>query len=228
MALSAGAPAVTAPPPPDLPDFDGVAPFYRWLEYLSLGPMLERVRFSLIEVLPECRSALILGDGDGRFSARLLGARRGVRVEAVDLSARMLALLESRVAAQGDRARVETHRADAMQFTPRTAPDLVVTHFFLDCLEDAEVRTLVMRLTAAVAPDAHWLLSEFCVPEGWLARPAKAYIGLLYLAFRLLTGLRTRRLPDYCAALAQAGWVHVRERRYLFGLLTAQLWRRVG
>ena len=80
-------------------NFDRIARPYRWLEYLSFGPMLERCRFYRIPQLAEARHALVLGDGDGRFLARLLARNPSLHTDVIDQSPAMLRLLESRVAA---------------------------------------------------------------------------------------------------------------------------------
>ena len=67
-------------------NFDRIARPYRWLEYLSLGRALERCRFHFLPRLRDCRRALVLGDGDGRFTAKLLDANPSVQVDAVDIS----------------------------------------------------------------------------------------------------------------------------------------------
>jgi hypothetical protein len=48
-------------------------------------------------------------------------------------------------------------------------------------------------------------------------------VALLYWAFRLLTGLTIRRLPDR-DALADPEFSLIRERRFLQGLLVSELW----
>ena len=78
-----------------------------------------------MELWPTARHALILGDGDGRFTARLLAAYPEMRADAVDGSAVMLDLLRRR----SPQDRVTIHQADVRRFTPTFAPDLVVTHF---------------------------------------------------------------------------------------------------
>jgi hypothetical protein len=57
-----------------------------------------------------------------------------------------------------------------------------------------------------------------------MRQPARALIRLLYVAFRLLTGLRTSALPDYASALLAAGFTLTTHHHSLAGLLTAQLW----
>lgn len=206
------------------PNFDLIARPYRWLEYLTLGPLLERTRKHHLARLQGCSQALILGDGDGRFTARLLTSYPQLRAETVDLSGAMLELLRQRCA--GDAARLETHQTDARSYTPRNVPDLVVTHFFLDCLAQAEVEALVARLSPLLAPETLWLVSDFCVPDGPLHWPVRVYVRLLYIAFRLLTGLRTTQLPDHASPLRQCGFRLLAEHRGLFGVVTSQLWQR--
>jgi len=206
------------------PNFDRVARPYRWLEYLALGPLLERTRNHHLPRLRHRSRALILGDGDGRFTARLLAACPQMRADAVDASTTMLRLLEARCGPHT--ARLATHRADVREFQPMVTRDLIVTHFFLDCLTQAEVDALVTRIAATTAPGTLWLVSDFSIPAGPLGWVARAYVRMLYLAFRLLTGLRVTRLPDHGSALHCSGFTRIAEHRRLFGILTTELWQR--
>jgi SAM-dependent methyltransferase len=207
-----------------LPDFDGVARAYRWLEYASLGPLLERARDCHLARLSQCRHALVLGDGDGRFTARMLANMPKITIEAVDLSGVMLELLRQRCAAFQNR--VQTFQRDARTFRPLHQPDLVVTHFFLDCLTQQEVDALVARLTPNLARNALWLVSDFRIPAGALRWPAWIYIRALYFVFRILTGLRTTRLPNHPAVLERHGFTLVARQRRMFGILTSEVWQR--
>lgn len=208
------------------PNFDRVARVYRWCEYLALGSLLQRTRTCHLSRLQHCRRALVLGDGDGRFTAALLHANPTLSVTAVDHSGAMLRLLglRSHFAAP----RLQTYQADVRDYRPDAASgklDLVATHFLLDCLGQAEVDALVESVVPALAPGACWLVSEFRVPPGALRWPARLYIRSLYAAFGLLTGLRIRQLPDHAAALARVGFAPVAVQHSLFGILTAELWR---
>ncbi len=211
---------------PAAPNFDPIARLYRWMEYLSFGPALQRCRTHFLPRL-SCRSpalgtALILGDGDGRFLARLLAANPHLTADAVDTSAAMLRQLTLRAATAKTRLRI--HHTSALTFAPTAAYDLIVTHFFLDCLTQPEVDTLAQRLACFTCPNALWLISDFRIPSGPMRQPSCALIRLLYFAFRLLTGLRTTGLPDYAATLTAAGFTNAAQHHSLAGLLTTQLW----
>lgn len=208
-------------------NFDRLARFYRWMEWLSFGPWLWWCRTAFLGEMRGARRALTFGDGDGRFTARLLEVNAAVHVDAVDGSAAMLARLKR--TAGGDAGRVQTTLADAREWGSDSAGaggyDLVYTHFFLDCLTDAEVRRFAQRVAACLEQGGIWVVSEFAIPEKgagrWLALPV---VGFLYRAFGILTGLAVRRLPDYHAALREAGLRMQRERRWLGGLLVSECW----
>jgi hypothetical protein len=54
--------------------------------------------------------------------------------------------------------------------------------------------------------------------------PARIIVRTLYLAFRILTGLRTDHLPDHAAPMIEAGLVRTACQHSLAGLLTTELW----
>lgn len=212
----------------EAPNFNRLARLYRWMEYASFGPWLWWCRTAFLADLGACRRALVLGDGDGRFTARLLRENPTLHVDAVDASPAMLGALQRR--AGSNAARVRTHCTDlrAWQPLPDARYDLIVTHFFLDCLTTAECSALAIKLRPSVIDGALWVVSEFAVPSGSLGRPlARALIAFLYRAFAVLTGLAVRRLPDYESALRAAGFALQKRRDRLGGLLTSQLWTTV-
>ena len=177
------------------PNFNPLARPYRWMELFTFGPFLARTRFAFLKQLANAADALILGDGDGRFTARLLRTNPAIQIEAVDSSPAMLRLLLRRAATNA--ARVRTHHADARHFQPPNPPyDLIVTHFFLDCLTTTEIRSLAATLRTSASPHSQWLVSEFAIPPGLYGRLiARPLIWTLYRAFGLLTGLASVHSP---------------------------------
>jgi SAM-dependent methyltransferase len=213
------------------PNFDRVARIYRWAEYLSLGPMLERTRNHFLPQLSDRSCALVLGDGDGRFLARLLRQNPELHAAAIDTSATMLHLLKKRCAFAGNRIQtLQTSAADLIASEAKIiafSPDLIVTHFFLDCLLQQEAVDLAQHLAAHTSSGTLWLVSDFALPRTRILRPLAAlYIRSLYLAFRVLTGLRVTQLPDLQRALSQAGFESIARHDKLFGLVYTQIWRR--
>jgi len=208
--------------------FDRLARAYRWMEYFSFGPYLQQCRRLRIVEMTTCRHALVYGDGDGRFLAELMRRAPEIRATAVDASSKMLLRLARRLPPETP---VRLVHADALECEPARFPeapfDLVVSHFFLDCLNETEMATLLAHVNDAADEAALWVVSDFAIPQRAPARLLGAWIVRgLYLAFGLLTGLRTRRLPDHPRAMREAGWMLEDRHELLFGLLVSESWRR--
>ena len=219
---------LSSPAPPA--NFDRLARLYAPIEYLSFGRALARRRscFLADPRLGEPHSALVLGDGDGRFTAQVVKRLPKLAVTALDSSAAMLRTLEQRVRRALPSANLQSHCADArLWHPPQAGYDLVATHFFFDCLTSEEVAALVARVAPSLAPRATWLVSEFAVPEHPLWRHlASAIVRCLYIAQGVLTGSSIRRLSDHAPALRGAGFVLLERKTALGGLLRSELWQR--
>lgn len=202
--------------------FDRIAKIYRWGEYVSFGPLLALTRRAHVQALKDARHAVVLGDGDGRFTEYALRTHPALRVTAVDISARMLQLLARRCADFSDR--LVTVQADITQDVHLRGYDAVVAHFFLDCLTDSQVDAVV----AQAADATMWIVSDFEIPGGALKIPAKLLVRGLYLAFRVLTGLHTQRLPAWRESMQTHGFGQSERRTFLGGILFSEVWRRRG
>ena len=193
---------------------DRIARCYRWLEYAGFGRALERRREAFLADVSTARRVLVLGDGDGRALAALLAAAPNAQIDYVDVSARMLDLARQRAGS----VRVVYRNDDALTTPlPFAEYDLIVTHFFLDCFDEADQARLVARIARAAVPQARWLVSEFRKP-GLLVRA-------LYLFFRATTGLQTRRLVDHHPLFQCHGFRLTRSDPAWRGLLASELWR---
>lgn len=214
---------------PAAPNFNHLARLYRWLEYFSFGPLLQRSRTRFLTNLAGCRKALVLGDGDGRFSEKLLQANQDIEITAIDGSAGMIEALRRRTAHHA--SRVNTCVADLRTWRPSVSQpsgqpfDLVVSHFFLDCLTTGEISDLAGRLGPFLAPNTLWLISEFAIPQSPFGRVVAApLVSFLYRIFGLLTKLERRRLPDHANALSAKGWRCRLRDAQIRGLLISELW----
>jgi hypothetical protein len=102
---------------------------------------------------------------------------------------------------------------------------LIVSHFFLDCLDTKEVQSLALRVRESASAEAIWIVSDFAVPETLFGRViARPVVSTLYKAFGLLTGLAVRGLPNHAAALVRAEFARERRINALRGLLFSEIW----
>jgi ubiquinone/menaquinone biosynthesis C-methylase UbiE len=199
---------------------DRIARLYRWLEYAIFGNTLQQRRTAFLTDIADARRVLVLGDGDGRFLEKLVEHNPQAHVDYVDLSGHMLKLARVRAGSE----RVTYHQANALEIAlPEHEYDLIVTHFFLDCFDETGASRLVERAARAACPNARWLISEF--RRTWWSPPL---LGVLYLFFRITTGLKTRRLIDHHLLLTQHGFRMMRAESAWRGLLTSELWARAA
>jgi ubiquinone/menaquinone biosynthesis C-methylase UbiE len=208
-----------------LVNFDSVAGSYRILENLAFGRYLEHCRTLLLPLLvPEPRKALFIGEGDGRFLQRFAQRFPKTRVDVVESSARMIELAKRR-AEQFPHARF--YCEDILDGDWQGGEyDLVVTHFFLDVLSEGQLQSLVFRMKRA-AQNGYWLVSEFrqVSQPVWARWPSRFLIGVMYMFFRVTTGLRTRTIPDYEQVFIGAGMQLCARKLTLGGFLVSELWR---
>ncbi len=209
-------------------DCDRIARPYRWIEYAAFGRKLERHRFHFLPETRNSRNALLLGDGDGRFAAALARINSHVRIDCIESSACMIQVAKERLQTEQVSApeRIQFTRADALcAKLPPVHYDLIVTNFFLDCFSTTQTLVLIGTVRAACCPGAHWIISDFQRPfSGWRALYAEVWLRTMYLFFRLVTGLKTNRLPAYRAAMQSAGFVLQSSHRSMAGLICSELW----
>jgi ubiquinone/menaquinone biosynthesis C-methylase UbiE len=207
--------------------FDTLAPYYRSMELVTAGSLMQRCRTSFLAETGACRHALLLGEGPGRFLPELLRTNLRVEVTCVERSPRMIEEARSRLNAS-ELARVQFVQTDALTWQPpRNEFDLVVTNFFLDCFRPGELKELVARVSGSTTEDACWLLADFREPErGWRRWRGRIVLAVMYSFFRAVTGLSATRLTPPDGFLEAAGFRLAARRLANFGLAHSDLWLR--
>ena len=209
--------------------FDTLAPWYRGMEFVTAGGLLQRCRTSFLAETRNSRRALLLGEGPGRFLIELLRANPRVEITCVERSPRMIDQAVRQLRRHGlNEVRVEFQQCDALSWQPPRAQfDLVATHFVLDCFRRDELERLIASIGQSAAPDARWLLTDFRLPpRGWQRWRARAVLALMYSFFRVVTGLSASRLAPADDLMELAGFRRTRQCFANFGLVRAELWQR--
>ena len=204
-------------------NFDPVARWYRWLEGLAFGDALQRCRVALIEHTRNAANVLILGEGDGRFLEAFLRSNPTADVTVVDSSREMVRLAKARI---GRSDRVTFLCGDVRHIDLGEQEfDLIVTHFFLDCFDEENVRRVVGDLRQRLSDAGRWLWSDFAIPAGgWVAMLAKGVVWGLYRFFRLTTRIEATRLVNVEMIFNESGMEMRSERSFINGLIHSELW----
>lgn len=179
--------------------YDALAPIYQALETCLFGRTLQRARVALLDRLPESKTALVLGDGNGRFLEQLCLAQTHCLVTSVDQSEGMLQAQRKRVARVHAEDRVLFLCRDARTFQPQTESfELITCPFFLDCFTQQELVDCLPKWISGLRPGGHFYFVDFIKPEsGWRHHQAAVYEPLMHWFFRWQTELPNQKLVDF-------------------------------
>jgi ubiquinone/menaquinone biosynthesis C-methylase UbiE len=213
-------------------NYGRLAKSYKFWEYLVFGRQLRRCREAWWKALLNTQEALILGDGDGRFSTFLLENHPTVKITSLDVSLPMLNQAEKRREKRNiQENRVTTILSDVNSWDYGNKKfDAVVTHFFMDSFETLEMKTIATTIKNVLKPGRQLHVSDFHIPKDpkfgrWRARLT---LGFLYPIFRVITNLRTRSLVDYKSILISQGFGLIKETYFSQNVLVAQIYQYEG
>lgn len=210
-------------------NFDRLAPYYYRMERVLGGNKLQRCRVEWMGEVTSAKRALLAGEGHGRFLGECARRLPDTHFTYVDASAGMLE--QARKAwrmAGGLEERITFVQATLPDWEPEAgAHDLIVTHFFLDCFPPSELARVVAALARAAKPGTNWLLADFREPErGLLKWRARLIVGSLYLFFRVVTRLPSRKITPPDELMRQNGFELEGRRLSEWGLLHSDWWKR--
>ena len=195
--------------------YGAVSAFYEELAALySFGRIAASKRRQLDFLEPGDR---VLYAGVGRGEDAVEAARLGVRVTGVDLSSRMLAHLEERLAREGLEA--ELIRGDVAKGLPPGDFDAVVANYFLNLFEAERAAGMLELLAERVRPGGLLLCADFARPEGrgigrWLTEAYYRPVNWLAWAIGLCA---LHPILDYPALLEPLGFRIRLEQRWPIG-----------
>jgi SAM-dependent methyltransferase len=212
-------------------NFDRLAAHYHWMEKLFAGGLMQRCRTTFLSRVKNCRHALLVGEGTGKFLVELLRANPRIQITCIEHSQGMINQARQRLAReQLDDSRTRFQQVDVLVWTPPPGKfDLVVTNFFLDCFRAEQLQKLIPLLAGSATDDAIWLLADFRMPEaGWRRWRASAILSSLYVFFNLMTSLPASWLTPPDNFLTDSGFRLSDRRLANFGFVHADLWTRGG
>ena len=204
---------------------DRIAPIYQWVEKAAFGGKLQKHRVAFLAAAEDKQRALILGDGDGRFTEALVNTFPELHIDSVEMSLGMVLEARKRFP-ETDKVRVIQSDVFHLDFSEEKY-DIAFSHFFLDCFDSEEVLSLVQLVSRNLEAGAPWIISDFRqMPAGWRKLYSAVWLNSMYLFFRIATGLKTRRLPNYAQGLESAGFTMRRQQVSMAGLIASEWWER--
>lgn len=206
--------------------FDNLANAYCALERLLFGQKLNQSRHHGLTVLePDMpQRALILGDGDGRFSYYALRKSPNLQIDSIERSSKMRDLAQSRIQKLGAsfENRHQYISTDARSFSfPNSEYDIVVVQYFLDCFHTTDANSFIENFARTLKPNGKLVYTDFSIPKKRIVRwIAKGIVKCLYSFFRLTTDIEASHLPSIV-------WPHslklTSKKSLLKGIITSEI-----
>jgi ubiquinone/menaquinone biosynthesis C-methylase UbiE len=208
--------------------FDRLARHYSWMESVLAGQRLHRCRTAFLKDMRNCHSALLAGEGHGRFLIEFRGIAPDASVCCVEQSPKMIAVAKEKCRRAGySLAKISFIETPLQQFESDQTFDLIATHFFLDCFEMTELESVINKLEHHMRPGGKWVISDFQLPaKGWRAMRARLVLKLAYAFFRVATKLPARSLVPPQPLLIRNGLRILERAQFNFDLLYAELWEK--
>lgn len=207
--------------------YDRLAKHYHFVEKLMFGESLTTARTALLDSIPACCSALVLGDGDGRLLEALLSSQPKCQITSIDQSARMIDIQQARLSNHPLRNNITWRQQDARELQEFEQPfDLLVSAFFLDCFHLQDLETHLPQWLRTLRPGGHFYFVDFQEPKaGWKRLRAKLYLTAMHQFFRWQTNLPNRNLVDMNRLLNQCGTEILMSQNMNHDLICARLYR---
>jgi ubiquinone/menaquinone biosynthesis C-methylase UbiE len=206
-------------------NYDVVASIYPMLERAAFGRQLDDARKAFLDSLVSRNRLLLIGEGNGRFLGTCLQNKIGGSITVVDLSAKMLSLLRSRVSDMEKNTALELVQADFRHWQITGQPfDGIVTHFFLDLFKPDSQRSIIQKIAALSYPETIWVNVDFKTRLG--SRLHRCIDWLQYRFDRLVSGIEADRHYDPKQWITAAGWIPRQERAFRKNSVVAELFVR--
>jgi tRNA (cmo5U34)-methyltransferase len=179
--------------------YDKLAPVYDRLAVFFVGKQIQQAQLKWLSYLSDRKKLLILGGGTGWMLPAVFQINPNLVIHYVDASAKMIAQAKAKA------------QSPLIQFTKGTETDIpdrdydaVLTHFYLDLFSDDQLPNLIAKLKMRLTNNALWLVTDF---ETHTMHCNVLRFGLMYLFFRMMTGLKTQALPKWYNTLTNAGCI---------------------
>lgn len=209
--------------------YDQLAGRYQLFEKLMFGSSLAKARTALLSSIPACRSALVLGDGDGRLLEQLLATQPDCQITSIDQSRRMLEIQQKRLSHHPRRDHVTWRQQDARELEGFDRQfDLLVAAFFLDCFTGPDLEIHLPRWLSTLRRGGHFYVVDFQQPDAGLKRlRGKMYLSAMHHFFRWYTNLPNRQLVDINHALNRCPVELIASQKMSRDLIIIRLYRMI-
>ena len=199
-------------------NFDRIASAYDSLARLFFGQSIKSSQVSVLHLIPDGSTMLILGGGTGWILDELDRYTSNSRIWYVDQSAKMIALASSR-----SRVRDISFIQGSINSIPRGQKfDVIITNYFLDLFPDLTLRNVLSVLSVSLKSGGLWLVTDFVNRQWW----HNIYLFIMYRFFRLAAGIEASKLPPWEEQIAGLGLVEIEKKFFYGGFIKSGVYKK--
>jgi tRNA (cmo5U34)-methyltransferase len=203
--------------------YDKFAAWYDDLARFVFGKDIVNCQVDLLPSTDAPMRVLILGGGTGWILEHVFLRMPKAHVTFVEASRAMIERAKRRL---NNPSRVTfIHAAHDAPGATRNY-EVVITNFFIDQFDLPGTLDLCQRVYSALSDNGLWLVSDFVDNS---RRWHRFLLVVMYLFFRVLTGIKAKNLPPWEAVLNRhGGFILADEKRYRQGFIVAKKFRKTG
>lgn len=211
---------------PKAPQFDRIAGAYDLLAYFVFGNSLKTSQTTFISEIPAGSSVLVVGGGSGYYLAELLKSGRHKKIVYVESSAKMIKLCRKKIKNYPSAPGVNFIHGDIFEQDFSEKFDVVVTHYFLDLLQENYAREIMIRLKNILKNDGCWICTDFKIKKQSVHRRWQLMLmDVMYLFFKITAGVQNKTLPDLPLIFRELGLKKQNHKEFYGAMIEAAVYK---
>ena len=198
--------------------FSILAPIYDHLAELIFGNAILESQTSFISRIASQSTILILGGGTGRILRKLDDLGVPLKIDYVEISQGMINRAKKNNLINLEIRFLTEKPSNCEQY------DVVFAAFYFDVLTNNELIQEIREIRYLIAPDGMVILTDFQVTGNAFSRVwQKSITTIMYLFFRLVTGMNTMKLHNFQIFLASENFKTVDEKLFFGGFIASRV-----
>ncbi len=185
-------------------NYNTIAPFYDILKKIVFGNSLLNTECHFLKNVPENSRLIVLGCGTSEF-LEIIDTGLYKEIVCLDKSEGMCQKSSNRAEKLGLSHKLKVINQDFLNFSDSETYDFIAMPYFLDCQSDENIPLILQKAKSILDKEGHLIISDFNKkrPNSLINN---TLVKIMYLFFRISTGIPRKALPDYDLFIQNKDW----------------------
>jgi ubiquinone/menaquinone biosynthesis C-methylase UbiE len=204
-------------------NYDKIAKIYDVLSRMVFGKNIVKAQVCMLPYIPANSSIVIVGGGTGWILEELAKQYpEGLTIDYVENSAQMIVLSKKRKCGSNV---VNYINLPIEDFKSTGLYDVILTPFVFDNFTHEKAGMMFGHLNVMLKKQGRWLYADFVHNENEGRLWQKLLLKIMYLFFRITTGIETRELADVTVYF-ERDYEKIFERGFYFKFITSSAYQK--